>query len=98
MIEGNWVYSRSEYSAAHGAGYKTKEEAIAAAPEEWGTLYVGQLEKVELESPILADEIISIIGYGMGNCYWREDSDYTSDFVNSVSAEDEYRLQELLVS
>ena len=96
MTEDNWVYYRSEYSAFYGAGYKTKEEAIAAAPEEWGTLYVGHLEKIKLESPIFADEVINAVGRDIDNNHGNEYSDYANDFVNSVSTDDEARLQELL--
>ena len=97
MLEGDWVYKRFRTSTNwSGDSCTTKEEAIAAAPEEWGTLYVGQLEKIEIESPIFADEVINAIGCDLDNNHGNEYSDYADDFVDSVSADDEERLQELL--
>ena len=97
MVEGNWVYKHFKGSKNwSGDCYATKEEVIAAAPKEWVTLCVGQLEKIELESPIFADEVIDALGCDIDSNHGNEYSDYADDFINSVRGDDEERLQKLL--
>ena len=95
----SWTFSRAEEYGWNNAEFDTKEEAIEAGIKyfkeyNYDYIYVGEWVNITLELRTYAETVVEDIAYQLDNeC---GDIDAGTSFINSISSEDEARLQELL--
>ena len=94
-----WTFSHAEEYGWDNDEFDTKEEAIVAGIDcakecNYEYIYVGEIFNITLELRTYAETVIEDIAYQLDNeC---GDIDAGTSFINSISNENEARLQELL--
>ena len=95
----SWTFSHAEEYGWVNDEFDTKEEAIVAGIDynkecNYDYIYVGEIFNINLELRTYAETVIEDIAYQLDNeC---GDIDAGNSFINSISSENEARLQELL--
>ena len=95
----SWTFSHVEEYDWDNDEFDTKEEAIVAGIDynkecNYDYIYVGEIFNINLELRTYAETVIEDIAYQLDNeC---GDIDAGNSFINSISSENEARLQELL--
>ena len=94
-----WTFSHADEYGWDNDEFDTKEEAIVAGIDyakecNYEYIYVGEIFNITLELRTYAETVIEDIAYQLDNeC---GDIDAGTSFINSISSENEARLQELL--
>ena len=95
----SWTFSLAEEYGWVNDDFYSKEEAIKAGIDyakecNYDYIYVGEIFNINLELRTYAETVIEDIAYQLDNeC---GDIDAGTSFINSISNENEARLQELL--
>ena len=95
----SWTFSHAEEYGWGNDDFYSKEEAIVAGIDyakecNYEYIYVGEIFNITLELRTYAETVIEDIAYQLDNeC---GDIDAGTSFINSISSENEARLQELL--
>ena len=95
----SWTFSYAEEYGWVNDDFYSKEEAIKAGIDyakecNYDYIYVGEIFNINLELRTYAETVIEDIAYQLDNeC---GDIDAGTSFINSISNENEARLQELL--
>ena len=95
----SWTFSHAEEYGWDNDEFDTKEEAIKAGIDyakeyDYEHIYVGEIFNITFELRTYAETVIEDIAYQLDNeC---GDIDAGNSFINSISSENEARLQELL--